>query len=499
MTVSSCSKIPKSVKMLNDDAAVLIRIDVKQMAEKAGLSKEKGAVEGWLSKLSPEAQKKIREILDKPVKLGLDLRDPLFYSMTTKGDYRLVGTVYDDDNFADFLNAVSKDAGFDKVKEKDGLKMVDIKGTLLAFDGDNFLITKSDADVKAIFKSDSKLTDDEDFVKMCDREGDIQMLLKGEPLSKASQLDGELADMMEDMSFLSDVVFDKGEVVATTESLFKSDNAKKIYENYTAFVGDIKGDYASFFSKDGLAFFGNINGEKLYEYLNKMGYLDMVKRMGGMPESELADLIKSVNGDFAMGIQALNSPVQGNVGGKGALYVGMSSDKLLRMLSEAFHWQEVESGRYLLDVSGSDVSVGYKNGALYALASSAKDSVRQEPFANASNAFTKQEILGKGKSGYFFMNMRIFDVSPEAKEIVQDLDKLEFYSSKDQKFILSLSMTDKERNAVVPFAKFLFRSFTMANNTKDAAPQMYSTTQTDDLDEEAAKERELQALEEMMN
>lgn len=500
MAMSSCSKIPKSVKMLNDDAAILVRIDVKQLAEKAGLSKEKGAVEGWLSKLSPEAQKKIKEILDKPVKLGLDLRDPLFFSANEKGDYRLVGTVYDDDNFRDFLNAVSKDAGFEKVKEKDGLQMVDIKGTLLAFDGDCFLITKSDADVKAIFKSDSKLTDDEDFVKMCDRESDIQMLIKGEPLSRKNHLDGELADMMEDMSYLTDVVFDKGELVATTENLFKSDKAKKIYDKYTALMGDIKGDFANYFSKNGMAFFGNIKGEKLYELLDKMGYLDMAKKFGGMPESELADMLKSINGDVAFGLNSFNNPARGNAGGSGSLYVSMASDKLLRLLSGALRWKEVTPGTYQLNMGGMDVILGYKNGAMFALGSSEKnDSVSVEPFANVPNALTKSDILAKGKGLYFFMNMRMFDVSSDAKEILKDLDKFEMYTDKDRKFILRLSMTDKERNAVVPFTKFLYRYFSMVKTRSDEIKATYSAIQEADLDEEAAKERELRALEEMMD
>ena len=63
---------------------------------------------------------------------------------------------------------------------------------------------------------------------------------------------------------------------------------------------------------------------------------------------------------------------------------------------------------------------------------------------------------GKGTGLYAFMNFRLFDVEPQAKEIFKDLDYAEAYYTKDIKFVVRIVMNDKESNSLVPFVKFLY-------------------------------------------
>ena len=499
VAMSSCSKTPKCVSMLHDNPVLVARIDVKQLAEKSELSKEKDAIEEHLSDLSKEAREKIKEVLDDPVNLGLDLRDPLFASVDESGDFRLVGSVFDDDDFREFLEAVSKDAGIE-IKEKDGLTTVELDGGILAFDGDCLLLTQSNGSLKKIFEGESKIAEDKDFAEMCDREGDVQLLVKGEPLVKAADAPKDAADRLKNMSMLYDLSFNNGEIVQTFEALFKDADAKKRFENYTAMAGEIKGDFAPYFSKNGSVVFGNIDGGKLYDLLNKFDILKQMAMSFGMSESDVKSLIKSFDGDFAFGVNELGRMSTGN----GALYVSMKSDKLLKLITEVAGGELKPAGtnQFALVEDEANVALGYKKGAFFVTVNA--DSVMgarfMTPFDKAKNALSKDDVKGKGTGLYAFLNFRLFDVEPQAKEIFKDLDYAEAYYTKDIKFIVRLVMNDKESNSFVPFVKFLYN---MAPKAQASIPyesfDMDSEMEDDDFfaDEEDA---EMAAeLEELMN
>ena len=83
LALSSCSKVPSSARLIPKDASCVMRIDVKQIAEKA-----EGKGDGNLKQLlkdeikdagmSRQATDLLLAIIDKPKKLGIDLRDPVF-------------------------------------------------------------------------------------------------------------------------------------------------------------------------------------------------------------------------------------------------------------------------------------------------------------------------------------------------------------------------------------------------------------------------------------
>ena len=501
VAMASCSKMPKSVSMLHEHPVLVGRIDVKQLADKGELSKEKSAIEDRLSGLSKEAREKIKEILDDPVQLGLDLRDPLFLSMDKHGDIRIVGTVYDADDFKSFLEAVSKDAGFE-VGDKDGFTYVDMGGGSLSFDGDCFLLSQEEGSPKKIFESNSNLAEDKDFIEMCDRDGDVQLMLYGNSLAEAMDAPKEAADRLENMSLLYDLAFNEGEVVQTLEALFKDDAARKRFENYTAMAGDIKGEYAPYFSKNGFVVLGNVDGGKLYEVLDKLGAIQMVAFQMDMPESEFASLIKSFDGDFAFGVNELGAYGTGN----GGLYLSMSSDKLLQKIVEVLGGELRPAGvnQYVSADDDLNVTLGYKNKAIYATFK--RDSVMGAsyltPFENAKNALSKSDVQGKGTGLYAFLNFRMFDAMPQAEGVFKDFDYAEAYYDKSIKGVLRIVLKDKKKNSLVPFVKLLYNMAPKAGPSLDYEDYELSPVEddeyfTDDDDlwvDDDAKEEELEEL-----
>jgi hypothetical protein len=81
--LASCSKVHKSAQLIPEDAMFVLRVDVKQIADKSGFdddSKAKKKLTEALKEadMSRAAREKAEAILDDPAKAGLDLRDPLF-------------------------------------------------------------------------------------------------------------------------------------------------------------------------------------------------------------------------------------------------------------------------------------------------------------------------------------------------------------------------------------------------------------------------------------
>ena len=126
--LSSCSKTPKSAKLIPENANVVMRFDVKQIAEKSGLGKDdkiKNELKGELKKsgLPKTLQTKMEAILDAPAKSGVDLREPIFAYVVAapKPKVGIVGSVLDAKEFESLINDVSKEMGGEQLKNENGL------------------------------------------------------------------------------------------------------------------------------------------------------------------------------------------------------------------------------------------------------------------------------------------------------------------------------------------------------------------------------------------
>ena len=199
--LSSCTKVPGSAKLIPENATVVMRLDVRQMAECSGLTDD-GQMKSELKKMLKDANfsrslsEKIEKIMDDPSKVGLDLRDPVFVyfiqsagpdfanmeSLTMEADsllekeempseesvvketeaelefadnlpvppsadnveFGVVGTIYNAKDFADFLNELQKEAGEEPIREKDGLYYLMEDEMTFVFNKDYFYLSHKD-------------------------------------------------------------------------------------------------------------------------------------------------------------------------------------------------------------------------------------------------------------------------------------------------------------------------------------------------------------------
>ncbi len=81
LVLSSCCKtVPNYTKLIPEEADVVIRLDIRQMSKKSGLTGNdkmmKKAEEFIKSEFTGKVREKMLAIFNDPAEAGLDLRDP---------------------------------------------------------------------------------------------------------------------------------------------------------------------------------------------------------------------------------------------------------------------------------------------------------------------------------------------------------------------------------------------------------------------------------------
>lgn len=287
LVLASCSKsVPDYAKIIPKDAAVVARIDVRQISKKSGYGdsdKMKGKVEKFINEnTSGELKKKMKEIMEDPAEAGLDLRDPvLIYAKPDTEEIGILGTIYKANKFEELLNAIAKDAGIDKVKKASGdLRYFAYRQAVITFNDDWFAINNIESfeaeDAKAVAKAVAKrcdnekksIVDNEAFRKMCEKDGIAQLFVNGQyaydiapdiigsrqyyepmydeygmvppvverenPLDKVKEI---LGIDIKNVNGILDLTMDDGEMTLTGELLSTKDN-EKLVDIIDGFFGD---------------------------------------------------------------------------------------------------------------------------------------------------------------------------------------------------------------------------------------------------------------------
>ncbi|MCI6702177.1 MAG: DUF4836 family protein [Prevotellaceae bacterium] len=474
--LSSCSKTPKSAKLIPENANVVMRFDVKQIAEKSGLEKDdkiKNELKGELKKsgLPKALQTKMEAILDDPAKSGVDLREPIFAYVVAapKPKVGIVGSVLDAKEFESLINDVSKEMGGEQLKDENGLRYMAIEESLFAFNDESFAFIGNEDyntdpkkmldEVKEQFASDGKKTmyENEFFKQMCGKKGVAQILVNYNGLEKTVPGMMEAMTMMpegiklDDIAYLTDIDVKEGESAAVVEILSKSKQWDDLMNKNKDICPVIKGDLLKYTSKDGFALLANINGPKWYEFFKTMPIVKKIPK-------EAMDLIQkaamTINGDISMSfsdidlakrILRFNVMIQT----KDAALVDMS--KTFGIISSDI--PQYAPSCYAIPANwgmGTQeaVNFGFKNNLTFFFAGKPG-----QDFLTAANPVTADDV--KNRRMYMYFNFNLLNKVAESlnsqekiamKEVAKIFEYAEAYDESTTKFIIRLVNKDKKKN-----------------------------------------------------
>lgn len=449
--LSSCAKSSKNAKFIPADAAV-VSLDVKQMFEKSKMGDNEEAKKKLLETMegnakSQEAKDLIKKIVEDPAKAGVDLREPIYIFGNSEGKVGVIGTILDKDDFAQLLNALAKDGGFEAVKEKDGIQYcTDGNKYTIAFDDATFYGSESSIDdIVAKFKNDdtqNTMAESEDFAKLTAAQGYIKVLI---PMAIA---EGQVGDIkknlpegaeLKDLSIIMNLTSDKGVAKLDVECLAKSDAWKKSIKEGNDMFGKVSGDYLKYIEKGAFAFFANFDGKKLYEYLDKK---EVFKNAGFDAQKDMIKKVfESINGDIALGVGEFKGGMP-----NAALYIKSKDQSIVDLAKET--GMKPEKG----------MDFGFKDGATYiAVGESAAFTEAKETYQNA-----------KGRRFYVTCDIDLISnlagmvnnmASEGAKTVGEHVSSAELYDTSDTNVELVLNMKDKEKDPLEYFMQLLMKQF----------------------------------------
>lgn len=392
--MSSCSNSPKYADMLPDDSAVLVRLDLKQMAEQANYEKSalKDKMLNVISGENMSAEKKqcIKDIVENPEEIGIDLRVPLLISVSAEGNTTLLAQMHDADKYkkvVEVANDESKDKG---VKEKDGVYCTYYNGNLMAFNDDVMVVTelKGKTEDEAVEyavslltgKENTKMAERDDVKKLFSADGIMQMLILGEGVASTPNFKA-MADKLpkglsiKDISYFLNLTSKKGSATLSYEVLTESKEWKEFISKGDKMMRPITADLLEYTSKNGFAMMANCSGKEILDYMQNNNLLD---GLNAKQLDVIKPLLKSLEGNIVMGISELDersfTPAMG-------LYAQTTDESFCNLLKDAF---------------GRIANVGIKDNVTYVTMAD-----NTEPMKPAANKFEKGDVKG---SFYCYLN-----------------------------------------------------------------------------------------------
>lgn len=426
--LSSCSKsTPDYARLIPKEAEVVIRMDVKQIYEKAGdadsekLSRQlKQALMN--QGLSQQFTDKLKAIIDDPAEAGVDLRKPLlgFLVDDKEGFTGMVGKLHDSEKFGELIKAIATETQEEAPKDTNDVWVTKMEDIVVSYNDDWFMLSsirgfpdeKIEAAVKRYAaKDEESVLDRDDVNEMCKSDGDIQVLITGEAVedyygeSASAQLKGMLPEgvSFKDFVTLLDFNTEKGEVALKAKYIAKTDEAKKYVEQFTQSVSKVDGKFSKYISEDALfALSYSAKDGKLYDQI-----IELMQKSGDVNEQELTiikEVLSSLDGEVTLAVNSLqmeSGPAQIDA----FLLADAKSSKGLNAIAQKLGedvMKEISPSQYVAD---GNTYIGIVDDVFYVS--------MKEPFSEKKEADKALDLDDlEGSYGYAVFNVKALSKIP---------------------------------------------------------------------------------------
>ena len=230
LMTASCSKGNENAKAIPMDAPVVVKADLKSLAEKGALKDNKELqtqMQEGLKSLSPALQAKAKAVIDDPMEAGFALQQPMFFAVADadKDQYVVAIGVDDKKKVDELFKSMKDDCKTMKITEGDDQTVIDDEDMQIAYNGDLFVATvgaKNAATLLTQDKDKSILSQDK-YEKMLEGTNDIDAYIDYAALTKtASKFSKQAANaaidkLTEGMYIIANVNFEEKEAVINTE------------------------------------------------------------------------------------------------------------------------------------------------------------------------------------------------------------------------------------------------------------------------------------------
>ncbi len=476
--LASCSGTPKYANMIPDDAAIVVRIDAKQIAEKSGTA-DNQELKDLMNRLLRDAnmsralQDKVEAVVADPAEAGIDLREPLFVfgSQSFEGHVGLIGAIHSRDKLTELLDALAKDAGADRCIERDGYTYFELDGEPIVFNDDWFMLTnksydqdESDviAEVSKRFEADEEnsIRSNEAFKELCKSEGDVQLLLLGKGLAEIDGMRRELQDIekqlpsgvrIDDYALVADLNLGDGEATLSTRAIALTDEARNFMDENAKGLSAVEGDMLKYVPASTLlAAATHLDGKAVLDKAKEQGLL-----RNANPEAAkiVTDVFEALDGDITVSLDSFNEMGMPAYSAYAEVKNATFLRNLMRDFLDSGYATENATDQYQVTLdSYTEGYFGVKNGTFYFSTDSNAPALR-----SASPAVDADDYKGK----LFFMRLypqnvlKLAFLSPmldgtaegkQVKKFVNMVESVELSCENPYEASLHLTLKEKDRN-----------------------------------------------------
>lgn len=360
--LSSCTSKPSGAALLPDDAMMVWSLDVKAAVEASGIESneslmkelEKGVKQVGMPR---KIERKVLELIENPMESGVDLTEPLFCAIVDMDNekFSFTGNLSDATKFQDLvemvISEVEEDARIRNVSRDSDIKYIQIdRDGFLLFSEERFMLCNMGRDededdfldeMAELFVQEKGYNTTNGYQKLMDEPGIIKMHVAFDELLNSKEMKREMRNvpreaketlrMLEDVDAIMALNIVNGEATLVCEVDVNSEETKALYDELAAGLGDIEGDFLSYFDKnDVFVAAANFDGEKYLDVFESR-LKDLMETLSKQERDMVMDAIESVNGDLTFGFGG--ELLKGGEGPCVSLYGATSNDYIVNLVA----------------------------------------------------------------------------------------------------------------------------------------------------------------------
>lgn len=492
--LSSCSKTSEYTNVIPTDASLVISINSKSLANKAGMdnkdneaAKQK-VLEVLKKEMNPATLQQWEKIMSTPSESGIDVEAPLYVFSSSSFPYpTIVSKVDNKDNIYETIDVMVKEQIYQPISEANGYSFTTMKGGLIAFNNSTMLTvfvngTSQTEKAKEGIIGLMKQTTDNSFVKsgafqkMEKHKSDINFFasMAAIPTTYLNLLKTNLPAEVhpKDVAIVGGLNFEKGKIAIKTEFYTEDESLKTLMSKQMQAYGKINNTFVKDFPASTLLFFNlNVKGEEFYNQL-----LSPDSKFRNTVSIAQADEIKKIfssfDGDITAGlinVTMKNAPTF-------MLYAEAKNGNALETLYQNKKSLKMKKGEdiltlgkdeYVYKTRGMNIFFGFKNQRIYAtndellyknVGKTVDKSIKDAPYASEM----KDKILFIAINAEAILDLPIVKMltgfgGQKTKTGLGLIDKISYLSISDGEISeINLCLKDKDVNAlkqIVDFAK----------------------------------------------
>ena len=328
IVITSCNQTNKKMmELIPENSTLVASINTSKVIDHMGITvDDNGKVQlpGELKKLVSDNQKEFDEAMQKMEKASIDPSANIYFYADMEGGVdgkfvMLAATKDEDKTKAALVEDTKK-----KFKNVDGVDILDIDNNSVAAikDGVVAIVKAQNSEqtaAKALSKADKSVLENDEITSVLNDDSDINLYVNySSYMNLMAKIQPQMSLIAGFMSGIRGcgVMISLADNEVNAKSEIFADDDSDIMKLYKEIQGDPSADFLKYMPADAKLMASlSIKGEKLAEFAQVKSALQMISNNPGFGNADFVELVKSINGPIALGMDADVKSITNTFGG----------------------------------------------------------------------------------------------------------------------------------------------------------------------------------------